>query len=253
MKKTFLIAACLCVCLPQLFSQNAREIIEKAEEKMRGVTSSVSEMSIAIERPKWTRNIEMKTWQKGKNYSMVLITAPAREKGTAFLKRNREVWSYMPSVERAVKMPPSMMMRSWMGTDFTNDDLVKESSKADNYEQTIVGDSTILGRSCYKIRLIPKPGAAVVWGKIILFIDKKDYIEMRSEMYDEDGYLVNIMNSSGVRMMGGRLLATKMTLIPVEKKGQRTVLTIKSIQFDKPIDEHFFSVQKMKRLLMDNQ
>ncbi len=245
LRKNMILLLIISYCIP-LQGQDAKEIIRKSEENVRGTKSAISVMSIVVKRPKWTRTIEMKIWQKGSKYSMVLITAPAKEKGTAFLKKDKEVWSYMPSVEKAIKMPPSMMMRNWMGTDFTNDDLVKESSMTDDYNQKIIGDSTILARKCYKIELLPKPEAAVVWGKVILYIDKKDFIQLRSEMYDEDEYLINVINSFDIKMMDGRLIATKMVLIPVEKKNQKTILIIKNIQFDKPLEDSFFSIQNMK-------
>lgn len=228
--------------------QTAREIIQKADEKTRGAKSAITEMKITIVRPKWTREMELKTWSKGEDFSLTLIQAPAKDKGTTFLKRDKEIWNYIPSIERSIKLPPSMMMQSWMGTDLTNDDLVKESSVLNDYDHKILGDSTIQNRNCYKIELIPKENAPVVWGKIILFIDKKDFIQLRSEMYDEDGYLVNIMNSSGIKLLGGKMLATKMEVIPVEEEGQKTVMEIKSIEFDKEIKDSFFTVKNMKKL-----
>jgi len=233
---------------PLIKAQNAKEILQKAEEKLTGKETAITDMTITIVRPKWTREMTMKSWAKGNDYSLVLITAPAKEKGTVFLKRLKEVWSWMPTIERTIKLPPSMMMQSWMGTDFTNDDLVRESSMVDDYSYKIIGDSTIIGRKCYKMQLIPKPDVAVVWGKLIVFIDKTDYIQLRSEMYDEDGYLINIMNSSKIQKMDGYTIATKMDLIPVEKKGQKTVMTINSIEFDKPIAESFFTTQNMKKI-----
>ena len=162
----------------------AKQIIEKADEKVRGTESAFTEMTITTVRPKWSRDMSMKSWAKGQTRSLVLITSPAREKGTVFLKRDKEVWNWVPSIERTVKMPPSMMSQSWMGTDFTNDDLVRESSTVNDYIHKLLGDSTIIGRTCYKLELIPKEDAAVVWGKVILFIDKKDFLQLRSEMYD---------------------------------------------------------------------
>ena len=227
--------------------QTAREIIQKADEKTRGAKSAITEMKITIVRPKWTREMELKTWSKGEDFSLTLIQAPAKDKGTTFLKRDKEIWNYIPSIERSIKLPPSMMMQSWMGTDLTNDDLVKESSVLNDYDHKILGDSIIQNRNCYKIELIPKENAPVVWGKIILFIDKKDFIQLRSEMYEDD-YLVNIMNSSGIKLLGGKMLATKMEVIPVEEEGQKTVMEIKSIEFDKEIKDSFFTVKNMKKL-----
>lgn len=141
-----------------------------------------------------------------------------------------------------------MMMQSWMGTDFTNDDLVRESSVLNDYDQKIIGDSTVLDRKCWKIQLDPKPDAPVVWGKLIVFIDQEDYIQLRSEMYDEDGFLVNTMNSMVIKEMGGKKLAAKMEMIPEEDPGNKTIMEITGIEFDKPIDDEFFTTSNMKRI-----
>lgn len=227
-------------------SQDALEIIRKAEEKLRGVTSTKSEMKITIVRPKWTREMTMKSWSKGSEFSLIVMLEPTRDKGTSFLKRQKEVWNWVPSIERTIKLPPSMMMQSWMGTDFTNDDLVRESSNVTDYTHKLAGDSTIEGRLCHKIILIPREDAPVVWGKVVAFIDKKDFVQMRSEMYDEDGYLVNVMNASGVKTLRGKVLATRMEMIPVEKDGHKTIMEIVDMEFDIPIEESFFTVQTMK-------
>ena len=143
-----------------------------------------------------------------------------------------------------------MMMQSWMGSDFTNDDLVKESSIVNDYTQKIVSDSTIDGRPCWKIELIPLPNAPVVWSKIYTWIDKKDYIEMRIEYYDEDNLLVNTMISSGIKTMGGKVLASHMEMIPGDKskKGNRTILEYQLLVFDEPYTDDFFSEQNLKKI-----
>lgn len=236
----------LLFCVTTIQAQTAREIIDKADQKMRGTKSAITEMKITTVRPKWTREMTLKSWSKGEKMSLSVVRAPAKDKGVSFLKRDKEIWNWMPSIERTIKLPPSMMMQSWMGTDFTNDDLVRESSTLNDYTQKITGDSTILGHKCYKIQLDPKPDAAVVWGKLVLFIDKTDLIQLRSEMYDEDGYLVNIMNSSDIKEMGGKKLAAKMEMIPVDKPGNKTMMEITAIEFDKPIEDSFFSTSNMK-------
>lgn len=232
------------------FGQNIdpKDIIRKAEEKMRGVKSSYAEMTIITERKNWTREMSMKSWSKGQDFSMILITAPAKDAGATTLKRYKEVWSWMPSIERTIKLPPSMMGQSWMGTDLTNDDLVRESSNITDYTHKLLTDSTVQGKLCYKIELTPKEDVAVVWGKVIAFIDKEDYIQLRTEMFDEDGYLVNVMNSSEIKVMGGVKMATKMEFIPVEKEGQKTIMKFDKMEFDIPIEESFFTTQNMKRV-----
>jgi len=227
--------------------EDAKEVMKKADEKMRGKTSQ-SEMTIQIVRPTWIREMKMKAWSKETSYAMILVTSPVKEKGTVFLKNNKEVWNWVPSIERVIKLPPSMMTQSWMGTDFTNDDFVKESSIVDDYVHSFAGDSLIEGRSCYKIQLIPKPEAAVVWGKIFLWIDKKDYLQLRAEFYDEENSLINTMQSSDIKMMNGRLIPARVEMIPADKKGQKTVMLYNTVIFDQPIDVSFFTTQNMKKV-----
>jgi outer membrane lipoprotein-sorting protein len=224
---------------------DATEVVRRADQKLKGKTS-YAEITIQIVRPTWTRELAMKSWTKGDEYALILVTAPAKEKGNISLKRDKEVWSWMPSIERNIKLPPSMMLQSWMGTDFTNDDLVKQSSIVNDYEQSFGKDSIIEGRPCYRINMRPKPNATVVWGKVVLFIDKTDFIELKAEYYDEDEELVNVMLGSNIKLLGGKLLASKMEMIPVAKPGNKTVFIYTNLKFDIPLEDNFFTVQNMK-------
>ncbi|MBS1602718.1 MAG: outer membrane lipoprotein-sorting protein, partial [Bacteroidetes bacterium] len=210
-------------------------------------STSQANMVIRIVRPSWSREMEIRTWMKGTTYAMILIKTPARDKGTAFLKKKKEVWNWLPTLERTIKLPPSMMSQSWMGTDFTNDDLVKESSIVEDYTHSIAGDTVISGRNCYIIRLTPKPEAAVVWGKLILCIDKQDFLELYTRFYDEQGSLQNTMRADDIKIMDGRLIPTRMEMVPADKPEQRTEIIYKSILFDRPLGDDFFSVDRMKQ------
>jgi outer membrane lipoprotein-sorting protein len=227
--------------------ETAREVVKKADERMRGKTSR-GEMTIQTVRPTWTRELKLKTWSKGTNQAMILITAPAKENGTVFLRKEKEVWNWVPSIERIIKLPPSMMTQSWMGTDFSNDDLVKESSVVDDYTHSFAGDSVIQGRLCYKIRMIPKHEAAVVWGMVMVWIDKKDYLQMRAAYYDEENELVNTLQGYDVKILGNRLLPTRFEMIPADKPGNKTVMYYASLVFDEPLTDDFFTIQHMKKL-----
>ena len=231
-----------------LQAQDPKEIIRKADEKRRGIESSSAEMTMEIIRPNWTRSMSLKSWSKGDDYSLILVTAPARDKGTATLKRKKEIWNWNPRIERTIKLPSSMMSQSWMGSDFTNDDLVNDISLIDDYTHKLLGDSTIDGRKAWKIQMVPEEGVAVVWGKVITFVDKEEYIFLRSEYYDEEGYLVNVMLGKDIRQMGGRTLATRMEMVPVEEEGHKTVLSYQDIEFNTNMPESFFSVQNMKQV-----
>lgn len=226
----FFLVFVIALMLPKsLLSQQvltAKEIVKKADDNMRGNTS-IADITIVIVRPTWKRELSMKAWTKGEDYSMILITSPAREKGTVFLKRIKEVWNWIPAIERNIKLPPSMMSQSWMGTDFTNDDLVKEASSVSDYEHTHLGKEVIAGKECYKIEMVPKASAAIVWKKVIVWIDTSDFLQLKAEFYDEDGELVNRMNSSEIKLMDGKKITSKIEMIPVDKPGQSTVIIIR--------------------------
>jgi len=229
------------------YGQNPIDIIRKTDEKLRG-KSNTSEMKMTIVRPEWKREITMKGWALGTDYSIILITAPARDKGQAFLKRENEMWNWQPTIDRVIKLPPSMMLQSWMGSDFTNDDLVKESSVVNDYTHVLEEDSVINGMEVYKITLTPKPEAAVVWGKVVTYIDKVEYNQHLVKYYDEDDFLVNTMVMSDLKMMGGKLLPARMEMIPAEEPENRTVIEYLDMQFDIDIDKNFFSLQNTKRV-----
>ncbi len=247
MKRLSVLILLLFVFTGTLFAQTALEIITRADQKHRGETN-MGEMSMTIQRPGWERTIKMKTWSKGSEYFMIYVTYPAKEKGQVFLKRGKEMWNWVPSIERTIKIPPSMMMQSWMGSDFTNDDLVEESSIIKDYDHTLLGSFKVRDVVCWKIELIPKPDAPVVWGKIIMWITREGYDIWAAEYYDEDGYLVNVENEYNIKKMGDRSIPTRIEIVPVGKKGNKTILEIIESQFNVPLDESFFSLQNMKRV-----
>lgn len=228
-------------------AQNAIDIIKKANDKERGSTNKGT-MTMTIVRPTWSRTVKFKTWGKGREYSMTLITYPAKEKGQTFLKRKNELWNWNPTISRMIKLPPSMMSQGWMGSDYTNDDILKESSIVVDYDHKLIGSETVSGYDCYKIEMIPKEEAVVVWGKLIKWVSKKDYLQLKSVYYDEDGYVVKTEIGKDVKKIGGRLLPTRIEILPEDKPGNKTLVILNSIEFDVPIKETYFSQQNMKRL-----
>jgi outer membrane lipoprotein-sorting protein len=225
---------------------SATDIVRKADDKFNGEKSSYSVMSMTIIRPGWQRTIEFKSWTLGKDYALTLITNPAKEAGQTFLKRGSEMWSWNPSISRLIKLPPSLMSQGWMGSDYTNDDILKESSVVNDYTHEIAGDETIGNRLCYRIKMVAKEDAAVVWGHQIWWIDKNDMLVLKAELYDEDGYLVRTETGSEIREMDGRLIPSRLELLPVEEKDNKTIVEIKEIRFNMPVNENFFSQQNMK-------
>ncbi len=225
----------------------AKEIVQKMDENAFGGRLK-STMKMTIIRPTWTRTMALKSWADGDDYSLILITSPAREKGISYLKRAKEMWNFQPSIDRTVKMPPSMMMQSWMGSDFKNDDLVRQSSIVEDYTHKLLGKETIDGRECYKIEMVPDEDAPVVWGKVIIWIDVKDFLNLKTEHYDEDNDLVDTILGEDVQKMGGRTLPARMVLLPADETGHKTIMEYQSIEFDTKFEDRFFSTQNMKRV-----
>lgn len=242
----------LLLCILWIFpigawSQSADEILQKADKKMRG-SSSQAILIIKTVRPTWSRELTMKVWMKGKDLALLNVQAPAKEKGIIFLKRKKEVWNWIPTLERTIKLPPSMMSNSWMGTDFTNDDLVRESSITEDYTSTLLKDTLIDQRECYFIKCIPKPQTAIVWSKLHVAIDKKDFLEIYTEFYDDEGTLINTMKGTNIRIMDGRLIPTHFIMTPTDKKNQHTEILYREIIFDKLIDDHLFTLENIKSM-----
>lgn len=231
------------------FSQepDATEIIKRADQLLQG-KSNFAEISMVIHRPKWDRTLTMKSWSMDNDFSLIYITSPAKEKGQVFLKRKNEMWNWLPSIDRTIKIPPSMMMQSWMGSDMTNDDLVNESSIIKDYDHKIMGEENLEGFDCYKIELIPHEDAPVVWGKIYSWVSKTKYFALKNEYYDEDDFLINVEILSNIKNVGDRTIPTKFTIIPVEKDDHYTEMEFVNIEFNIDIEESFFSIQNMKRI-----
>jgi outer membrane lipoprotein-sorting protein len=246
--KTLLPVVFLGILYSQSQAQNATEIIKRADDKMRGEKSSYSVMSMKIVRPTWERTVTFKSWSKGTEMSLVLITAPAKEQGQTFLKLNSDMWNWNPQISRMIKLPTSMLSQGWMGSDFTNDDLLNQRSIVVDYTHKILGEESVSGELCYKIELLPKPDAPVVWGKIIMWISRKHEISLKVEYYDEDNYLVKSEIGKDLKNMDGRYIPATFELIPADEEGNKTIITMQEIKFNIPIEDSFFSQQNMKRV-----
>lgn len=230
-----------------VMAETPKDIVQKADELMRA-QSTISELSMTVVKPDWSRTMEMKIWAVEPDYALVLVTSPAKDKGTVTLKREKEVWNWLPAVQRVIKIPPSMMLQPWMGSDFTNDDLVRQSSIVQDYEHSLITAEQHAGYDCYKIQMTPKPDAGVVWGKIITWISKEGYLQLQEDYYDEDGMLVKSMIGSNVQDMGGRTIPTHWEMVPTDKPDQKTVMEYQTIEFNPQIETSFFSEQNMKRV-----
>lgn len=241
-----MVAGCPLAVVAQEIS--ATEIVRKADEKFNGEKSSYSEMSMTIVRPAWQRTVAFKSWTLGRDFALTLITSPAKEAGQTFLKRKSDMWNWNPAISRLIKLPPSMMSQGWMGSDYTNDDILRESSVITDYTHELAGEETLDGRVCYKIKMTARDEASIVWGKQIRWIDKKDLLMLKTELYDEEGGLVRTETGSEIKVVDGRLIPTSIELVPADEPENKTLLKIGVIKFNYPVEEHFFSQQNMKSI-----
>ncbi len=234
----------LTVVSANLVAQDAKEILRRMENNMRG-DASYFEMTMETVRPRYTREISLRSWALGDDFALIYVTAPARDQGTAFLKRENEIWNYVPNIDRTVRMPPSMMSQSWMGSDFSNDDLVRGVSVIDDYDHRIIGSETVNGLGCYKIELIPHPETPVVYEKVLYWVSKEYYLPVKVENYDEYGDLVSTINFRDIKSLGGRPMPSVMEMIPEDRRGHKTILTYHEADFNIDLSEGFFSIQNL--------
>ncbi len=195
----------------------------------------------------WERSLTMEVWSLGSDYSLVRVVSPAKEAGTSTLKASKDIWNYLPKVDRTIKIPASMMMGAWMGSHFTNDDLIKESRLVEDYEIEITFEGSREGVKVWEFALTPQEEAAVVWGRIEYQVRQRDFMPLWARYYDEDGELVRTLSFSDFRRMGGRLIPAVMDMQPQDKPGERTTVRYTELQFDVDIDKSFFSLRTLRR------
>ncbi len=225
---------------------SARELLDHVDDLYRGA-SAHGRMSMKVVTEHWTREMKMEFWSLGKDRSLVRILEPKKEKGTATLKSGDNIWNFLPKVSRVIKVPSSMMGGSWMGSHFTNDDLVKESRMADDYDFQVTFEGARGGDEVVEITCVPKPTAVVVWGKVVVVLRRADAIPLRMDYFDEDLAPARSLVFDGVRVLGGRTMPTQMRMQPQGKPGEATEVRYEQIEFDVPLEEGLFSLRSLQR------
>lgn len=240
------------LCLIALFAwqfllgQTAEEIIRKSEDRIKGKTCQGT-FVMTVVTPDYTRRMEMESWWVGNDKALILIKSPKKEAGNKSLKIKNEMWSYLKNTSTTIKLPPSMMLQSWNGSDFTNDDLVRESNLSEDYSQTIAGNDDIEGERCWKIELLPKPTAPVVWGRLVYWVRQSDILPARVDYYDEKGKLMRSMIYTDFKLLGGRKLPGRWTMVNNVKQGHTTSFELVNVEFDVAISDKVFSFRELER------
>lgn len=221
-------------------------IIDKLDALYRSESSHAT-IDMDIVTPHWERTLSMEAWTEGEDRTFIRIHSPRKEAGMGTLRIDREMWNYLPKVNKVIKIPPSMMSSSWMGSDFTNDDLVNEATLREDYTvEAITVDDPQPG-TIY-IKATPHEGVPVVWGWYVTALDQESYLPKWEEYYDEKGDMMRRAEFSDIRTFDGRTLPTVMTMIPMsdEKKGNRTTLRYKDIDFDIDIEGDIFTLRNLR-------
>ena len=207
--------------------------------------SSYSVMRMTVVRKRGTRELEMEAWSKGDDESLIVIRSPAREAGAATLRTEEGLWNYAPRADRLIRIPSGLLSESWMGSHFTNDDLMRETSYLDDYDAEISSEERD-GVTYLKATLIPKPDAPVVYSQLVYLITPVDWIPVRAEYYD-DGELIRAMTFDRIQTIAGKQIPMRMTILPVDEPDERTVIEYLELELDLPVDDQLFTRQGLRR------
>jgi outer membrane lipoprotein-sorting protein len=224
----------------------AREVLDRVDDLFRSDSAhGRARMTVVTEH--WTRSLELEFWSQGEERSLIRILAPQKEKDTATLKVEKDIWNYLPKVKRVIKLPSSMMSASWMGSHFTNDDLVKENRFADEYTYTVSFEGMRDGVPVIEIACLPKEDAPVVWGRVVVRVRTEDWLPLAIDYFDEGGRPARRMTYGDVRLLGGRRIPSRLAVVPADKPAESTTVVYEAIDFDVRLDGDTFSLQNLQR------
>lgn len=220
------------------------EVVERLDD-LYVSQASISRVKLSVTGPRRTRSLTMKVWTLGRNRALVVIESPARERGTATLKVERNLWNYLPRISKTIRVPPSMMLSSWMGSDFTNDDLVRSASFADDFRARVVGPSE--NPAGWLIRLDAKEGVVGLWKRIDFVVNEDGTLPISAKYYDRRMRHSRTMHFRDVREFDGRRVPSRMVLVPHDREGQRTELRYVDIDFDANVPASTFSLSRLEQ------
>ncbi|NVB38645.1 outer membrane lipoprotein-sorting protein [Pseudenhygromyxa sp. WMMC2535] len=224
-----------------------RYLLDQVDDVHRG-RSSHADMTMKVKTEHWERSMKLESWSLGEDYSLIRILEPKKERGTATLKSKGDLFTYLSKTGRTIKISGASMGGSWMGSHFTNDDLIKDSRLADDFDYKLEEGPTIEGEATWAVVLMPKPSAVVVWGRIDVMVRKSDRMPAAELFYDEDQKPVRKLEFSGYRTQGARIVPSRMRMTPLDKSGEYTEVSYEKLEFDIDLKPEFFSVQQLKAL-----
>ena len=218
-----------------------KSMLAKVDDLYRS-EQSVAKMEMEVVTPHWERTMEMDSWTKGTDKTFIKILSPKKDAGVATLKLDNEMWNYFPKINKIIKVPSSMMMGSWMGSDFTNDDLVKEYRYSRDYKASYEDKGDY-----YLITLIPNEDVVTVWGKIQVEMNKKTELPTKAFYFDEKDKKIRKMEFKERKIIDGRNIPMVMELVPLNKDGHKTVVRYKSLDFKSKVKDSIFSRRNLQK------
>ena len=242
------IAAFASLALAQDRAEELADIVRRLDELYRS-SGAYARMEMIVETPHWKRTMTMESWSEGLEKTFIRVLSPRKEKGMATLRNGTEMWNYIPKINKVMKVPPSMMMGSWMGSDFTNDDLVKESSFRDDYAAELLDppEDEPTPPAHHYIQFTPHEQTISVWGRIVAKVTKEGLLPVWQEYYDERGRKMRVMRFAEIRELGKRTIPSVMELVPLNKQGHRTVIRYHEARFDERLGQDVFSLRNLRR------
>ncbi len=224
--------------------QRALELVRKMDDLYRSRTS-FGEFEMEISTPDWRRTLVVKAWTKGLDRMLIRILEPKKEAGVGTLRIGNEMWNYLPNTDKIIKIPPSMMMSSWMGSDFTNDDLVREFTFVEDFSFRMASPEGAEPGLVY-VECRPKPGVPIVWDKIVIAVRESDTLPVWQQFFDERGRVVRRMGYSEVKTFGRRTVPSVLEMVSKTQEGHRTVLRYRDVRFDLPLEDSVFSLRNLR-------
>jgi outer membrane lipoprotein-sorting protein len=214
-------------------------------EDLYRADSSISTAEIKVVKPRRTKSMRLKMWTQGREKALVVVQAPPREEGIATLKVDDNLWNYFPRIRRTIRIPPSMMQSSWLGTDFTNDDLVRESRYDKDYYHELVGH--VEDPNGWLVRFTAKPETVGLWERFDLIVSPDGTIPIQAKYYDRKGRHARTLYWDDVKVFDRRRLPAHLKLVPEDKEGEWTEMLYLDIDFNVGVPASTFSLSELER------
>ncbi len=221
-------------------------LLAQMDEVLRGKSHDMT-VVLHVKTSRWERDYKIRVWMKGIDYTFARVLSPSKSEGQGFLRVQSRLWQYLPSAERTILIPPSLMLDDFMGSDFSNDDFVKLSYMPRDYDGSVAGEEKIDGFDCYRLELIPKPDAPVTYGKLVVWLRQKDSAPVRWDFFNEKLVHIRTLEYSDFKSFGTHEIPTVWKMSNHKDKDRSTTVTIQEAAFDQEIPDSLFTKSNLEK------